>query len=154
MLETTIIYNPITCLFLSYIIGAALTAILNKTGHLKNYSNPNYISDSLTKKIGVIQLRWLIRNTPIGKFNTELKLKGKFSLEKIQHLFDKMTFSEVGHLIGFIFLLFVNVFLFFWGVSYFYLIVFFIINVIFNLYLVFLQQFNKRRIQKIMARMN
>jgi uncharacterized membrane protein len=86
----------------------------------------------------------------MGKFNKKLHVKGKANAETLQQLKRDMTYSEIGHLMAFGLLLIFNIAGLFWGLALWYLLLFFFINLVFNLYLVFLQQYNKRRISKIL----
>ncbi len=148
MLET---FNPVFLIFLSYGIGAIGTSILKSTGKLAWYSNHNYISNKLTKTLGVLVFGWLIRKSFMGKFNQKLKFKGKLDEARLEQLKAEMTLAENSHLIGFIVLQMYVVFLSFWGIELWQLILYTIFNIIFNLYLVFLQQYNKRRIDKLLS---
>ena len=143
-------FNPIFLVFGSYILGLLGTGLIKMTGSYKWFENHNYISDELTKRIGVLKFGWLIRNSFMGKFNPKLKLKGGVNQEKLIQLKIDMTFAENNHLIGFILLQILIVFLAFKRITMWQILSYTIINIIFNLYLVFLQQFNKRRIDKIL----
>jgi hypothetical protein len=143
-------YNPVFLIFFSYAIGVWLTEIIKRIGLYKWFENHNYISDELTRQIGVLHFGWLIRHTFMGKFNKKLHVKGKANAETLQQLKRDMTYSEIGHLMAFGLLLIFNIAGLFWGLALWYLLLFFFINLVFNLYLVFLQQYNKRRISKIL----
>ena len=149
----SLLYNPIALIFISYGIGAMLTSVLNITGLINYFSNRNLINDTWTKRLGILHFGWLVKNTFMRIFNKNVYLKEKRDKESIETLLIEMTNAEVGHLIGFVSLLFLNIYMFFIGINLFYGVVFGMLNIVFNLYLVFLQQFNKRRIIKILERM-
>lgn len=86
----------------------------------------------------------------MGVFNQKLKYKGKLNQERLVKLKHEMTLSEVGHMIAFYFLLLINLLFVYLKVDWRYIIVFFMLNIIFNFYLVLLQQYNKRRIDKLL----
>ena len=143
-------FNPIFLIFTSYALGVLGTGLLKLTGLYKWFENHNYIGDELTKRLGVLHFGWLIRNSFMGKFNTKLKFKGGLNEEKLIRLKKDMTFSENNHLIGFILLQVLIVYLAFKSIEMWQILSYSVLNVIFNLYLVFLQQFNKRRIDRIL----
>ena len=149
----SLINNPIALVFISYGIGAIFTSFLKSSGLIKHLSNLNFISDDITKKLGVLHFGWVVKNSFMRIFNKEVYLKGKRDKESLLKLIDEMTAAEVGHLIGFVVLLILNIYMFLSGVDPIYAAVFALINIVFNLYLVFLQQFNKRRICKVVERM-
>ncbi|MEM7104884.1 MAG: hypothetical protein AAF502_17240 [Bacteroidota bacterium] len=143
-------FNPIFYIFLSYGLGALGTTLIRYSGNFDKFENHNYISDNLTKQLGVLVLGLIIRKTVLGAFNPSLKYKGRRHTEKLEKLKMNMTLAENSHLIAFILL---QIFIFVLaciGVESWQLIVYTISNIIFNLYLVFLQQFNKRRIDRLL----
>lgn len=147
----SIIYNPIFWIFISYAIGAILTDFLLKKQKVDWFDNKNFISDSLTKQLGVLVLGWLVKNTFMGWFNKNLNLKPSASKEDLKKLKQEMGFAEAGHTIAFYFLLLVNGWMLYYGVGWGYALLFLMLNIIFNLYLVFLQQYNKRRIDRVLG---
>ena len=149
----SLIYNPIALIFISYLIGAMLTNLINGTRLFHYLSNRNFISDEWTKRLGVLHFGWLVKNTFMRRFNQKVYLKRNRDKESIETLIKEMTNAEVGHLVGFVSLLILNIYMFFIGINLLYGIVFGLLNIIFNLYLVFLQQYNKRRVKKIMTGM-
>ena len=143
-------FNPIFLIFTSYAIGVLGTGIIRLLGLYDWFENHNYIGDNLTRKLGVLKFGWLIRNSFMGKFNQKLKIKGGINKGKLIELKKDMTFAENNHLIGFILLQILIVFLAFKRIEMWQILSYSILNIIFNLYLVFLQQFNKRRIDRIL----
>jgi hypothetical protein len=92
----------------------------------------------------------VIRKTILGLFNKNLRLKGKADLETLKTLKIEMGYAEEGHLVAFYFLVLVNILFVFFGLDWRYIVLFFILNIVFNMYLVLLQQFNKRRIDRVL----
>lgn len=93
--------------------------------------------------------RWAVKNTFFKYFNDKLKLKTKCKGPELTVLRKEMTFSEISHLIGFVLVAFVAVFLVFskaikFGIT------LLIVNVLLNLYPSLLQQRNKMRIDKLL----
>ena len=147
-----ILYNPIALIFMSYGIGAMLTGVLKSVGLLDKLSHHNYISDGLTKKIGALHFGWLVKNSFMRFFNQNVYLKGKRDKATLEKLIDEMTQAEVGHLIGFLFVLIVNIYMLISGADILFVVGIFLANIVFNLYLVFIQQYNKRRIKRLLGR--
>ena len=145
----SLIYNPIALIFISYIVGAIVTTVLIKIDLIHYFANRNFINDKWTKRLCVLHFGWLIKNTFMRVFNQKVYLKGKRDRESVEILITEMTNAEVGHFIGFVFLLILNIYMFFIDINPLYGVVFGLLNIIFNLYLVFLQQYNKRRITKL-----
>ncbi len=143
-------FNPILWIFASYGLGALATGMLDRFGAKGWFENHNYLGDKLTKRIGVLHLGWLIRKSFMGKFNPNIKFKGGRNKAKLEQLKNEMTLAEMGHLIAFVLLQIFIVVLAFKGIETWQIVAYTILNFIFNLYLVFLQQFNKRRIDKLL----
>ena len=146
------IYNPIFWIFLSYAFGQIIADYLLNKRKVNWFENHNYISDSLTKLLGILLFGWLIRNSFMGWFNKKLRLKPSACSKDLETLKKEMTAAEAGHLVAFYFLLIVNFAFIFFGVKWWYILLFFYINVVFNMYLVFLQQYNKRRIDRVLRK--
>ncbi len=147
---STVIYNPIFWIFISYAIGQIIADLLIKKQKVTWFEDHNYISDTSTKWLGVLVFGWLIRHTFMGWFNKKLKLKPSSTSEDLRVLKQEMGCAEAGHLVAFYFLLLVNIWLIFYGCDWWYIISFFFTNIVFNMYLVLLQQYNKRRITRIL----
>ena len=142
-------FNPLFLIFTSYAFGIVGTLFLQLISADKWFENHHYIGDEWTKRLGVLHLRWLIRHSFMGKFNPNLHYKGKLDKDKLQQLKRDMTFAEHNHLIAFIGLQAFIIFLFIGGIALWQIIAYTLLNIVFNLYLVLLQQYNKRRIDKL-----
>ena len=146
------IYNPIFWIFLSYAVGQIIADYLLRKKKVEWFENHNYISDRLTKSMGILFFGWLIRHSFMGWFNKKLRLKPSASRDDLMILKSEMTSAEAGHLVAFYFLLIVNFTFILFGLEWWYIVLFFLINMVFNMYLVFLQQYNKRRIDKVLKK--
>ena len=136
--------------FISWIVGMLLNSLLIKTKYYPKLSNLNFISrKTLNKGIGLTYFKWIVKNTFFKFFNQKIKLNNKKTdLNEIRH---EMTLAEVSHLIGFIFVLVVAVYMSFskgivFGIS------IMIANIFMNLYPSLLQQENKRRIDRLIMK--
>lgn len=145
--------NPILLLFCSYAIGALLEAILRGTKVYSFFSARNYASDQFTEYCGALLLGLVIRKTPLRGFNPRLIYRGRPSIEKLSALKTEMDIAEIGHLIAFFVL---GVFLLIPWAYYniWYVLLLQVVNIIGNFYLVLLQQYNKRRIDSLIARLD
>ena len=143
-------FNPIFLIFTSYAFGVLGTWLFRLLGVYGYFEDHHYIGDKLTKRLGVLQLGWLIRHSFMGKFNQKLTFKGGLNEEKLGQLKRDMTFAENNHLIAFVLLQLLIGYLALSGIEPWQIISYTLLNIIFNLYLVFLQQFNKRRIDRIL----
>jgi len=144
-------FNPILLVFASYTIGVIGTGLIKISGQYDRFENHNYMGDKLTSKLGVLKFGWLIRNSFMGLFNPKLRFKGKLNRDKLIKLKNDMTFAENNHLVGFLALQSLIFMLAIWGIEIWEIITYTLINIVFNLYIVFLQQYNKRRIDKILS---
>lgn len=142
--------NPIFLVFMSYGLGVLMTEMIKLARMYSWFENRDFISDVWTKRLGVLMLGWLIKHSFMGKFNPKLIYKGKAKVDVLEQLKSDMTYAEVNHLMGFFLLLLFSIFLLVWQYELWYVLFLIGVNVVFNLYLVFLQQYNKRRIDRIL----
>lgn len=136
--------------FISWIVGMILNSILLKTEFYEKVSTLNFIANkSLNKKIGIGYFKWIVKNTFFKFINPKIKLENK--KVELTEVRKEMTFTEISHLIGFIFVTFFAIYKSFTHNLLFGLIIM-IVNILMNLYPSLLQQENKRRIDKLMNR--
>lgn len=136
--------------FISWIVGMIFNSILMKTEYYKKLSNLNFIvSENLNKNIGIDYFKWIVKNTFFKFFNQKITLKDKKT--DLKEIRKEMTIAEIGHLIGFIFVTIIAIYM---SISHNYLfgLIIMIPNIIMNLYPSLLQQENKRRIDKLIKR--
>lgn len=144
--------NPPMLVFTSYGLGVLLGELTKRLGHFEYFENRNFLSDQQSKWLGVLVLGWLIKHTIMGWFNQKLNYAGRFNRKRLIELKKEMTSAEVNHLMGF-FVLQLFIFLMpLLSIDWWYAITMTLVNIVFNLYLVFLQQFNKRKIDRLLAR--
>jgi Glycosyl-4,4'-diaponeurosporenoate acyltransferase len=146
----------VSIMFFSFIVGVAGNTLLKKAKFYSNeLSNLNFIkSHTLNKWLGVDIVRWAVINTPFKYFSQHLKLKNKIEKSDLHKLRNGMTDSEIGHLIGFLFV-FVMIFVLvkFYNTKWTDGLVIMIVNILMNLNPLLLQQQNKRRIDKLIKKM-
>lgn len=103
----------------------------------------------MNDRIGIMYIKWIVKNTPFKFFNQKIKIKDKKTdLNELRH---EMTISEIGHLIGFIFVTIFAIYKSF-SVNIIFGASIMIANFLMNLYPSLLQQENKRRIDKLINR--
>jgi ABC-type bacteriocin/lantibiotic exporter with double-glycine peptidase domain len=111
----------------------------------------NFIeSKTINKYLGLRYFKWIVKNTFFKYFNPGIKIRSRSTdLTEIRR---QMTIAEIGHLIGFLFVL---VFAIYWSIVHGLLfgLVIMMANVFMNLYPSLLQQENKRRIDKVINRL-
>ena len=126
--------------FISWLVGLIGNGLLMKLKF-------NFIeSGKANRLLGIRHFQWIVKNTPFKFFNHKIKLKnGKADLKEIRK---EMTSAEIGHLIGFVFIV---PFAFYKGIVYSPLfgLTIMAVNVLMNLYPSLLQQENKRRIDRL-----
>ena len=135
--------------FISWIVGMLFNFILMKTGYYQKISNLNFIgSKNQNINIGIEYFKWIVKNSFFKFFNPKIKVDNKTDLTDIR---EEMTIAEISHLIGFIF---VTVIALYMSISHNYLfgLTIMIVNILMNLYPSLLQQENKRGIDKIIKR--
>jgi Na+/H+-dicarboxylate symporter len=147
------LFNPLALLFLSFAIGAFLHALLSKFHWYKLLDQLNFISDKMTKQIGVLRLEWFILKTPLRVFNQALKIEGRPTKEQLIKLREVMTAAELSHLIGFVVLIPFIIYYITSGQSLLLIISITVLNILFNGYTALTQQFNKRRLDRLLTRM-
>lgn len=140
--------------FISWIAGMLISYGLKKTEfYNKHLLNFNFIKNALINKIiGLGAFKWVVKNTFFKFFNQKIKFKAKADKPYLTSIRNEMTNSEVDHLAGFVFVTFfalVKIAYF----NYLFASVIMIVNVLMNLYPSLLQQENKRRVDKLMQRL-
>lgn len=145
----------IATVFISFIVGMIITALVQKTDfYKKTLSNLNFLkSEKLNNLIGVGAVRWLVTNTFLKIFNPNIKINRRVNTADLQHVRDEMTKAEIGHLTAF---LFVSLFMILkiYKQEYLFAIIILVVNVLMNLCPSLLQQQNKRRLDKVISKMN
>lgn len=137
-------------IFLSFIVGMAIHAVLKNTEIYKTtLSSLNFIKrEKLNKWIGVGFIQWVVKNTPFKFFNQQIKLKRKMENTDLLALRNEMTNAEIGHLIGFAFVC-IFACMKFYKTEIVFGLTMMLLNVLMNLYPSLLQQQHKRRIDKL-----
>jgi len=149
---TVVLENPLALLFLSFAIGAMLHGVFSNMGWYSRFYNLKFLGDQTTKRIGVLWIEWLILKTPLRLFNQQLKIKGRPTRSQLEKLRDVMNGAELSHIMGFIILLPINIWYIISGKSVLLIISLLILNILFNGYTALTQQYNKRRLDRLIER--
>jgi len=143
----------ISIVFISFIVGMIMTAIIRKTNFYKTrLSNLNFIESDFTNQIIVVGIvKWIVKNSLFKYFNPNLKFDRKMKISDIKNIRNEMTKSEIDHLFAF---LFVSVFMFIaiYNQNSLSALIILLINIQMNLNPSLLQQQNKRRIDKLLSK--
>ena len=136
--------------FSSWIVGIVLIQPVVKNVFYERLSHLNFIkSPKLNRLIGIDLFRWMVKHTFFRFFNQKIKIeRGNADLLAIRW---EMSYAEISHLIAFVF---VVPFAIYQGITkdlIFALVILFF-NSLLNLYPSLLQQENKRRLDRLIAR--
>ena len=149
-----IIVYILKVIVISWMIGHASAIVLRGTNLLGKLWQFNFVKNEKTNElIGVGVLKWVLVNSFIKYFNRQLHISDKKpSLNQLSRLREEMTYAEVVHLVGFVYVT-VRVILNIGnselaGATTPLLVA----NMITNFYPALLQQLNKRRLDRLTTR--
>ena len=143
--------NAIAAMFLSFIVGMAVNALLRRLEIYERLSNLRLFSDPKSfENIGVLWYRKILLATPLRYFNPNIRFSSNRSKETLDSIRVHMANAEVSHWVGFFAMLPVMVAAWWYrgstvGLAYL------VLNVLGNLYPCLLQQYNKNRLNKVIA---
>lgn len=137
---------------ISWIVGIIVNTLIKNQPWYKNLSYIELVkSKRVNKWMGIDAIKWIIINTPFKYFNPGLKVKGKGT--DLVALRREMTYAEIGHLVGFVFVTFFALIKAI-NVSILFGVIIMMVNLLMNLYPSLLQQQNKKRIDRFINRKN
>lgn len=135
---------------ISWIVGIIVNTIIKNRPWYENLSHIQLIkNERVYKWIGIDAVKWIVKNTPFKYFNPGLRVQGKVT--DLKALRREMTYADIGHLVGFVFVTIVAVVKAI-NVSLLFGLIIMIVNVLMNLYPSLLQQQNKKRIDRFIKR--
>jgi hypothetical protein len=143
--------NAVAAMFLSFIVGMIGNAILRRWTIYEKLSNRYLFSKSKSyERLGVLWYRKILLATPLRFFNTNIRISGNQTLESLESIKVHIANAEVSHWVGFAAMLVLNVAAWWYrgltiGLAYL------ILNILGNLYPCLLQQYNKRRLARVIA---
>ena len=141
--------NVIMVMFLSFVVGIVVDPALRRMTNYEWLSTRYLFRNSRTyEALGILWFRRLLEVTPLGSFNRDLKFSKDRDLKTFLRIRSHMASAEMSHWIGFVTMLALT-FVAWWhrgtlvGIGY----VFF--NLFGNVYPSMLQQYNKRRLCRL-----
>jgi hypothetical protein len=139
---------------ISWIVGIIGTVLLRRTDfYTRHLSHLNFLRGAaLNRAIGLDLIKWVVIHTPFRFFNPGLKVTKRPDLAQLTQLRAEMTAAEIGHLIGFAFVVVFAVIKTI-QVSVLFGLMIMLVNVPMNLYPSLLQQANKRRMDPLIQRL-
>lgn len=145
----------ISIVFISFIVGMITTAVIkNLNLYTEKLSSLNFIkSPWVNKLLGVVLVKWVVKNTVFKYLNPSLKCDRKMSIADLQRIRSEMTKAEIDHLFAFVFVL-IFVVIQLMNQKYLGASIMLLVNVLMNLNPSLLQQQNKRRIDKLINKLN
>lgn len=147
------IFTSISVAFGFSVIGLLINNAIKHKPFYTALTAFNFVkSEQINRILGVFVLRYIVLHTFWGKFNPALKVKQKNKKTLIE-LRNEMTYAEISHLICFILILLLLPVIYITKYRIDVLIPLFVCNIIFHLYPPLLQQYNKRRLDKVISRM-
>ena len=144
--------SSISIVFTSMVFGIILSRLIAGLGRFSALKGYRLIrNDSLASLIGLGIVKWFVCRTFWIKFNPGLRITGYPSFERLTEVRDEMTRAEVAHILGFLLVTIAAVV--FWALgNWTQCLILMVVNFVFNLYPVFLQQINKTRIEAIIRK--
>lgn len=149
------ITGSISLVFCFAIIGLLINLAIKDKPFYLHLSNFKFIKDhKLNRYLGILYFKHLLANTFWKNFNPTLKIKEKPDQTKLKQLRNEMTYAEISHLIAFILVIVLTIISYFTQFHNKIIPILLIANVIFHLYPALVQQYNKRRLDKVIHKMN
>ena len=136
--------------FSSWIVGIILIQPLVKTDLYERLTHLNFIKNpKLNRHIGIDLFRWMVKHTFFRFFNQKIKIERRNT--DLLAIRQEMSYAEISHLIAF---LFVVPFAIYQGITkdFIFGLVIMVFNSLLNLYPSLLQQENKRRLDRLIAK--
>lgn len=148
------IFKSISITFGFSVIGLLINNMIKHKQFYSVFANFNFVtSEKINRLLGIHTLKYIIIHSFWGKLNPLLKVKEKNITTMIQ-LRNEMTYAEISHLICFILILLLLPVCYIIDFQKQLIVPLIICNIIFHLYPALLQQYNKRRLDKVLLRIN
>lgn len=143
--------NVTLILFLSFLVGMLVDAILRRTANYAWLSSRYLFAKSTSyERLGVLWFRWFLLITPLRYFNTQICFTEKRDLKTLRVIRDNMACTEVSHWSGAVAMLGVTCIVW-WHRGLATGLWFLLVNLVGNVYPSLLQQYNKRRLERVIA---
>ncbi|MGQ2982466.1 glycosyl-4,4'-diaponeurosporenoate acyltransferase CrtO family protein [Flavobacterium sp.] len=149
------IFGSISIAFAFSVVGLLINNAIKHTGFYKRLSHFNFVtSEKANRYLGVLYFRQILVRSFWRHLNPALKLTQRPDRQKLRSLRNEMTYAEISHLFAFLLVAAVAIASKVWhyreqGIS-----ALIISNIVFHLYPALVQQYNKRRLDRIIKRSN
>jgi len=149
------IFGSISIAFAFSVVGLLINNTIKNTSFYKRLSNFNFISsEKANRYLGVLYFRQILIRSFWRHLNPALKLTERPDRQKLQSLRNEMTYAEISHLFAFLLVAGVAIASKVWHYREQGLWALIISNIVFHLYPALVQQYNKRRLDRIIKRSN
>lgn len=143
--------NPVAVMFLSFILGMIGNAILRRVAIYRKFSDLYLFSGSKTyERLGVLWYRRVLLATPLRFFNQDIRFSANRSLETLESVRVHMVNAEVSHWVAFAIMLGFSVTAW-WYYGFKMALAFLVFNMLGNVYPCLLQQYNRRRLSRLIT---
>ena len=146
--------NPVAVMFLSFLFGMIGNAILRRLSFYERFST-RYLFSGLKpyESLGVLWYRSILLATPLRFFNSDIRFSANRSLATLDSVLMHMMNAEVAHWVGFAAMLVLN-FAAWWYFGFKMALAYLILNILGNFYPCLLQQYNRRRLTRVITAIN
>ena len=143
--------NVILVMFLSFVVGVIVDPILRRATNYEWLSTRYLFANSETyESIGILWFRRFLKVTPLGSFNSDLHFTKDRDLKTFTALRDRMATAEMSHWVGFTTMSGMTL-VAWWYRGAFVGLGYVVFNVLGNVYPSLLQQYNKRRLCRLIS---
>lgn len=141
----------ISIVFTTALFGLLINNTINSKDFYIRLTNMNFIrNEAINKYLGVKALKHLIVNTFWSKLNPSLQIPNTRNKEQLLKIRTEMTNAEISHLIGFLITLLLMLISYVTSWHTGIILPLLISNIAFHLHPALLQQYNKRRLDKLL----
>lgn len=141
--------NVVMIMFLSFVVGVVADPILRRLTDYEKLSSHYVFRESKTyEAIGILWFRRFLKWTPFGSFNKDIRFTSKRDLAEFRAIRNSMATAEISHWVGFT-TMFLLTFVAWCSRGPIVGIAYVVFNILGNVYPALLQQYNKRRLSRL-----
>ena len=149
LLGMILLANPVAVMFFSFLFGMMGNTILRRMSIYERFSDRYLFSGSKPyERLGVLWYRKILLATPLRLFNPNIRFSTSRNLATLDSVMVHIKTAEVVHWVGFAAMLVLN-FTAWWYVGNEMALAYLSLNVFGNLYPCLLQQYNRRRLTRV-----
>lgn len=147
------IFGSISIAFAFSVVGLLINNLIKNRDFYKRLSNFNFVrGEKANRYLGVLFFRQILVKSFWRHLNPTLKLTERLDREKLQSLRNEMTYAEISHLFAFLLVAALAVASKVCHYREQGIPALIVANIVFHLYPALVQQYNKRRIDKVRQR--